>query len=86
MTHRIQRIIRQIPNVQLAGGDLDDDTDLYQAGLKSLAAVHLMLALEEEFGIEFPDSVLNRSAFATVGRMRALIENLILTTHSAVPS
>jgi acyl carrier protein len=79
LTYRILRIIARIPNVPLANGELDDDTDLYEAGLKSLAAVHLMLALEEEFGIEFPDSVLHRSAFATVGRIRALIESLMLS-------
>lgn len=51
------------------------ETDLYQAGLTSHASVNVMLALEGEFGIEFPDNMLNRSVFGSVGAIRsALIE------------
>nr|WP_276556798.1 acyl carrier protein [Rhodoblastus acidophilus] len=45
---------------------LADDADLYAAGLTSFASVQLMLALEEEFDIEFPDQLLNRKTFATL--------------------
>ena len=39
------------------------ETDLYQAGLTSHASVNVMLALEGQFDIEFPDQMLNRSVF-----------------------
>jgi acyl carrier protein len=59
----------------LRGGSeaIDLEEDLYAAGLKSLAAVRLMVALENEFGIEFPDTVLHRGAFSTVARIRSVV-------------
>ena len=52
-------------------GSLQDDSDLYQAGLTSLSTVNLMLALEEHFDVEFPDRMLGRKTF---GSIRALSE------------
>ena len=48
---------------------LDDDADLYAAGLTSLSTVNLMLALEEHFEVEFLDRMLGRKTFQS---MRAL--------------
>lgn len=54
---------------------LADDADLYAAGLTSFASVQLMLALEEEFDIEFPDHLLNRKTFST---LRAICDAVAL--------
>ena len=43
------------------------DDDLAGAGLTSLATVDLMLAIEDRFGVEFPERMLNRRTFATLG-------------------
>ena len=45
---------------------LADSADLYQAGMTSHASVNVMLALENEFEIEFPDHMLKRSVFESV--------------------
>lgn len=50
-----------------AGAELSDDTDLYRAGMKSFSSVQLMLALEESFGLEFPEEMLNRATFRSIG-------------------
>lgn len=42
------------------------DDDLYRAGLTSHASVNLMLALEDEFDIEFPDELLRKETFASI--------------------
>lgn len=55
---------------------LSADADLYQAGLTSHASVNVMLALEGEFGIEFPDNMLNRSVFGSVGAIGAALMEL----------
>ncbi|WP_438306853.1 phosphopantetheine-binding protein (plasmid) [Streptomyces sp. HUAS TT11] len=55
---------------------LDTDTDLWQAGLDSLGSVALMVELEEEFGIEFPDELLTRETFSTLNRIGASIDGL----------
>jgi acyl carrier protein len=40
--------------------------DLFQAGMTSHASVNVMLALEDEFDIEFPEEMLNRSTFESI--------------------
>jgi acyl carrier protein len=45
---------------------LDANADLYQAGMTSHASVNVMLALEGQLDIEFPDEMLKRSVFASV--------------------
>jgi len=55
---------------------LNADADLYQAGMSSHASVNVMLALEGAFDIEFPDSMLNRSVFASVAAIRAAVQEL----------
>ena len=56
----------------LATGD-----DLYQAGMTSHASVNVMLALEGEFDVEFPDHMLKRSVFESVGAITAAIDELV---------
>lgn len=58
------------------GADLDADTDLYRAGMKSFASVQLMLALEEAFEIEFPEEMLNRATFRTIGSIERAVTDL----------
>jgi acyl carrier protein len=60
---------------------LEDNTDLYRAGMKSFASVQLMLALEDTFEIEFPERMLTRATF----RSPAAIEQAVkaLQTSSA---
>jgi acyl carrier protein len=55
---------------------LTDTSDLYAAGLTSLATVGLMLALEEGFEIEFPDSLLSRRTFTSIDSLVAAVETL----------
>lgn len=56
---------------------LEDTSDLYHTGLTSLATVGLMLALEDEFDIEFPDSALSRQTFGSIESISDVIEELL---------
>ncbi len=56
---------------------LQDTSDLYKAGLTSLATVSLMLALEEKFDIEFPDSMLGRKTFESIQSILDAIGSLV---------
>ncbi|MBV8461764.1 MAG: acyl carrier protein [Acidimicrobiales bacterium] len=54
--------------------DLDrigDDTDLFGAGMTSHASVNVMLAIEDAFGIEFPEHMLKKSTFESIAAIRA---------------
>jgi len=66
--HVVERVAATLPrNV--------DHEDLYSAGMTSHASVNLMLALENEFDVEFPDRMLRRSVFENVASIRlALVE------------
>jgi acyl carrier protein len=68
---RVRAVLAQ--HARLAGdvAAMDAQADLYQAGMTSHASVNVMLALEGEFDVEFPDEMLNRSAF---GSIRAICE------------
>jgi len=55
---------------------LSDDDDLYEAGMTSLASVNVMLALEGEFNLEFPDQMLNRSVFSSIAAIAAAIRKI----------
>lgn len=50
--------------------------DLYQAGMTSQASVNVMLALEGEFDIEFPDELLKRSVFGSVDAIRDAVAGI----------
>ncbi len=52
------------------------ETDLYEAGMTSHATVNVMLALEGEFDVEFPDDLLNRSVFANIASIRNALRSI----------
>ena len=50
--------------------------DLYSVGLTSHASVNVMLALEDEFDIEFPDRMLRKSTFESIAAIDGAIAEL----------
>ena len=75
MNEQIRQVIRQHAHLTVDVDTLDDQADLYQAGMTSHASVNVMIALEDTFDVEFLDSMLKRSVFESVGSIeRALSE------------
>jgi len=66
MRDRIRSVLRQHAQLAHSIEELSDDADLYRAGLTSHATVNVMLALEDEFEIEFPETLLLRRTFGSV--------------------
>lgn len=62
----IQEILAQQGRLSVDVFSLDVTSDLYSAGLTSLATVGVMLALEDRFDVEFPESMLSRKTFNSV--------------------
>ena len=77
MTDAIRKILQDHGRLSADAMDLAEDADLYQAGMTSHASVNVMLALEGEFDIEFPDSMLRRSVFESIVAIRSAVEELI---------
>jgi acyl carrier protein len=76
MTEKIRRILKDHGRLSKDAESIAEDADLYQAGLTSHASVNVMLALEGEFDVEFPDHMLKRSVFESISAMRAAISEL----------
>lgn len=56
---------------------LQPSDDLYEAGLTSLSTVNIMLALEDAFDIEFPDTKLNRKTFSSIESLEETIAEIL---------
>ena len=65
-----------LAEVNVGGAALAPDTDLPGAGLTSLKTVDLMLAIEDRFGVEFPEKLLNRRTFATLANLVEAVEGM----------
>jgi acyl carrier protein len=76
MIDRIRSLLDQNPMIPLDFGTISNDANLYDAGLTSFASVQLMLALEEEFDIEFPETMLTRHTFASLTNIADAISRL----------
>lgn len=76
MEDRIRGVLAQHARMAVDAYSVAPDADLYHAGLTSHATVNVMLALEDEFDIEFPDEALKKSTFASVNAIEQLVGSL----------
>ncbi len=83
MTDRIRTALADHGRLAVPVTTLGDADDLYQAGLTSHASVNLMLALEDAFGVEFPDRLLRRGTFASIDAIKAAVGELLGTAGQA---
>jgi acyl carrier protein len=75
-SERVRAILTEHGRLSVDVASLADDANLFQAGMTSHASVNLMLALEDEFDLEFPDAMLKRSTFETIASICAAVEAL----------
>lgn len=73
---RIREVLTQQARLGVAVASLGEADDLYQAGMSSHASVNVMLGLESQFDLEFPDHMLTRSVFASIAAIRAAVLEL----------
>jgi acyl carrier protein len=74
--NRIRQVIKDHARLSISVDTLIDSADLGIAGMTSHANVMVMLALENEFGLEFPDNMLSRSIFQSVDSIGVAIKSL----------
>jgi acyl carrier protein len=55
---------------------LGETVDLYTSGLSSHSSVNVMLALENEFDLEFPDEMLTKATFQSISTVREALEKM----------
>jgi acyl carrier protein len=76
LTTEIRRVLSDHARLPVDVNTVPDDADLFQAGMSSHASVNVMLALEDAFDLEFPDSMLKRSVFESVSAISSAIGEL----------
>ncbi len=76
MDERIRTILKEHGRFPVDVASLGDDDDLFTAGMTSHASVNVMLALEDEFEVEFPETMLRKSNFESVAAIRAALVEL----------
>src|SRR3984957_8791914 len=81
MDEKIRNILAEHGRLPVDVATIGDDNDLFEAGMTSHASVNVMLALEDEFDIEFPEIMLRKSTFESIAAIRtALTELMALET------
>jgi acyl carrier protein len=76
MAIRLAEVVRKIMPESYEREGLAVDTDLYEAGLTSMAMVKLMLQIEIEFDISIPDEDLHPDNFRSIAAIEALVKRL----------
>lgn len=76
MKATLRTILAEVGRLEVPADTLDDQADLYEAGLSSLATVHVMLAIENAFDIEIPDRMLTRQLFRSIQSLADAIVHL----------
>ena len=76
MDETIRTILAEYGHLPVDVSKILDEDDLYQAGMTSHASVNVMLALEDEFDVEFPEAMLRKSTFESVAAIRIALGEL----------
>ena len=76
MIELIRQIIDAKGYLPVAAQTLAPNANLYEAGLSPFAAIHVMLALEEACGVEFPRQLLRRQSFSSLNSIAACLERV----------
>lgn len=73
----IREILVQHGRLQGDIVNLSADADLYSAGLTSLATVGVMLAIEDRYDVEFPETLLTRGTFRSILSIAEAVSELV---------
>ena len=72
---QVRQLVAEYARLRVPIAQLGDDGDLFGAGMSSHASVSVMVALEEVFGVEFPEVMQRKSVFGSVSSIaRALLQ------------
>jgi len=70
-------VLTEHARLAVRAASLAPTDDLYVAGMSSHASVNVMLALEDAFDLEFPERMLRKSTFSSVGDICRAVQELL---------
>lgn len=73
---RIRAVLAEHARLPAGMDEVGDETDLFDAGMTSHASVNVMLAVEDEFDLEFPERMLRKGTFESVVAIRDAVVEL----------
>lgn len=76
MNQKILSVLAEHGRLPVPPETLNEDDDLYAAGMTSHASISVMLGLEDAFDVEFPDRMLTREVFSSIASIRAALDEL----------
>jgi acyl carrier protein len=76
MDEKIRAILAEHGQLPVDMEKLRNEDNLYEAGMTSHASVNVMLALEDEFEVEFPEEMLRKSTFESIAAIRVALGEL----------
>ena len=76
MEETIREVLTEHARLAVDAGTIDENADLFAAGMTSHASVNVMLALEDAFDIEFSEKMLKKSTFESIASIRAGVHEM----------
>lgn len=76
MQEQIREILMESGRLAVPIETLEDHSDLFAAGLDSLAIVNVLMSIEERFDIELPDELLSRRSFSSIATLAGVVADL----------
>jgi acyl carrier protein len=77
MIQTIRRAIDTKGNLRIPARDLAPRVNLYAAGLTPLAAIEVMIEIEQELRIVFPDQMLVRDSVASIEKIASCLSEVL---------
>lgn len=74
---RVKNVIVEYAELDTENDAFDTQDDLFAKGMSSRASVGVMLGLESEFDIEFPDEMLRRDVFESIASISEAVSSLV---------
>ena len=76
MNEQIRAVIASTAKLPVPTGGIGDSDSLHALGLTSMTTVSLMLALEDAFDVEFPDTLLSAQTFGSIAAIAAALQSI----------
>ena len=77
MIETIRRALDTKGNLGVPARDLAPRADLYAVGLTPLAAIEVMIEIERQLGIVFPDRMLVRDSMASIEKIASCLNEAV---------
>jgi acyl carrier protein len=72
----LSAVVRRHLRFVLPEEPIEPDTPLQELGLDSMSAINLLVDLEQNLGLIFPDELLNQDTFRTMHTLAAAVAKL----------